>query len=148
RRSGIGRSHDSSVLEDRLRIHAAAGGRLLAVHADHHAGYLHSRSATPPAGHGRDTEELPGSRSPTWQNRSRGYGHRSRAAFHAGNDDRTEAAFRVAPNPCVVFLMGTKLDVARAATHHAGPYFRNRACGADERGFEDPRPLEFLDHAD
>ena len=60
---------------------------------------------------------LPRSRSRARQGGARRHGHRSRAALDAGDGDRAEAAVRVAPNAYLVFVVGARMDAARALRH-------------------------------
>ena len=107
RRGRRDRSADgSTLLEDRLRVHAAAGGRFVPLHAHDHAGHLDCRISAFAAGDGWHPEAVPGSGPRSWKDRPRGKRYRSCSAIDAGDRRCSEAAFAVAADAYLVFVMG------------------------------------------
>jgi len=139
---------DSDVLETGHGIHAGDGRRLDPVHAFDHAGHFDRGIAKAAATDRPDRDEFSGSRSRAGQDGARRYGDRSSAAFDARDGNRAEAASGVARCPHVVFQLGAWMAAPRSAPHHAGPHFGTGLGREDERGGENPGPIEFLDDAD
>src|SRR5437879_5523071 len=138
---------DSHVLDAWLGVYAPSGRRLPPLYAYHYAGYFHRRVAETSAADGSDLDEFSGSRSCPGQSGARRYSDRSGATLHARDRHRPQAAIGMERCSHLVLLLGATVAPSRSTAHHARPHFATTTRCGDEPGAENPRPLEFLDHA-
>jgi hypothetical protein len=86
----------AGVLPPGQRVHAAARRGRDSVHADGAAGNVDRRGRTGGRRHGSHPADLSGGRERVRQDRARGDGHRPGTARDGRDDDRAQAALRVA----------------------------------------------------
>ena len=139
--------HGPGLSQAGIGIHAAAGGGVHPLHAHHHAGHLHCRGPEGAPGHGPDHQAVPRGGVRAGEGGQGRDLDRPGAAFHAGDRDHPQAQIGVAESGHLVLLVGAGVGEGPAAPCHPGSHLPGRAHRPDERGPEDYRPVQLVDHA-